>query len=168
MKTLAFIPARGGSRGIKNKNLIKINKKPLIKYTIDLVKKFKILDIFISSDSKKIINYCKNLGVEIHYKRPVKLSNSKTSMYKTVKHGLDWLKKRGKTYDNILLLQPTNPLRNKEDLQKILKLSKKKSLSSLASVTKIREHPSETIFLKNKKKEFLLKSKKKTNKKTGF
>ncbi len=126
MKTLAFIPARGGSRGIKNKNLIKINKKPLIKYTIDLVKKFKILDIFISSDSKKIINYCKNLGVEIHYKRPVKLSNSKTSMYKTVKHGLDWLKKRGKTYDNILLLQPTNPLRNKEDLQKILKLSKKK------------------------------------------
>ena len=75
MKILIFIPARGGSEGIKNKNLVKINKKPLIKFTIDLAKKIKKYDIFVSSDSKKIINYCKSLGVKINYVRPKKLQN---------------------------------------------------------------------------------------------
>ena len=61
MRTLIFIPARGGSEGIKNKNLIKINKTPLIKFTIDFAKKFKNHKILISSDSAKIISYCKKI-----------------------------------------------------------------------------------------------------------
>ena len=159
MKTLIFIPARGGSEGIKNKNLVKINKKPLIKFTIDLAKKIKKYDIFVSSDSKKIINYCKSLGVKIDYVRPKKIAKSTSSMYSAIKDALNWLKKRDKTYDNILILQPTNPLRTIADLNKIIKIFNKKKLLSLASVTKMREHPYECISLKGKEWSYLQKSK---------
>ena len=159
MKILIFIPARGGSEGIKNKNLVKINKKPLIKFTIDLAKKIKKYDIFVSSDSKKIINYCKSLGVKINYVRPKKIAKSTSSLYSAIMHALSWLKKRNKTYDNILILQPTNPLRTTIDLNKIIQIFKRKQLISLASVTKMREHPYECISLKDKRWTYLQKSK---------
>ena len=96
MKSLVFIPARGGSVGIKNKNLIKINNKPLIKYTLDVAKKIKNCDIFISTDSKKILNYCKKQGLHIDYLRPKSLSKSSTSMIDAVLHGINFLEKKKK------------------------------------------------------------------------
>ncbi|OUW24632.1 MAG: hypothetical protein CBD34_00295 [Rickettsiales bacterium TMED174] len=159
MKTLLFIPARGGSEGIKNKNLTKIKNKPLLKYTIDLAKNFKKFDTFISTDSKKIIKYCRSLGVKIDYVRPKKFAKATSSMYDTVIDALRWLEMNNKFYENILILQPTNPLRTKNEVNKILKIFKKKKLISLASVTKMREHPFECVFFKNKKWKFLQKSK---------
>jgi len=62
---LAVIPARGNSQRIKNKNLIKLNKKPLIYWTIKSALKSKyISDICVTSDSEKILNYCKNFDVK--------------------------------------------------------------------------------------------------------
>ena len=73
MKDLVFIPARAGSKGIKNKNLAKINNKPLIAHTIDFIKKIPNFIWFISTDGKKkIYNISKKLGFRFNYLRPKK------------------------------------------------------------------------------------------------
>ena len=161
MKILLFIPARGGSKGIKNKNLVRIKNKPLIKFTIDIAKKLKGYDIFISSDSKKIINYCKSLGVKVEYIRPRKISKSTSSIFETILDAIRWLEKKGLFYENILVLQPTNPLRSLKEIKKIINIYKKKKLVSLASITKMREHPYECIQIKDKKWKYLSEPKKK-------
>ena len=160
-ETLIFIPARGGSAGIKNKNLHKVKKKPLIKYTLDFSKKYRRLDKFISTDSQKIIKYCIKQGLRTEYIRPKKYASSTSSMRETLLDAIIWLEKRNITYNNVLILQPTNPLRNKKDLDRIFKIFKNKRLSSLASITQMREHPYECVVNKNKKWKFLQKSKKK-------
>ncbi len=159
MKILLFIPARGGSKGIKNKNLVRIKNKPLIKFTIDIAKKLKDYDIFISSDSKKIINYCKSLGVKVEYIRPKKFAKATSSIFETILDAIEWLEKKALFYENILILQPTSPLRSLKEIKKIINIYKKKKLVSLASVTKMREHPYECIYLKKKRWNFLQKSK---------
>ena len=94
MKILGFVPARGGSTGIPMKNLSKVNGKPLIKYTLEIGKKIdKNLRLFISSDSKKILQFCKMNGYHEAYMRPKKLSTSKSNVIDAILHGLDWLKK---------------------------------------------------------------------------
>ena len=96
MKILIIVPARAGSVGIKNKNLIKIYDKHLIEYTLDFIKKTKLKNVLISSDSKKILNLCKLKGFSTDYLRPKNISKSNTSMYTTVNHGLEWVKKKYK------------------------------------------------------------------------
>ena len=85
-KFVALIPARKGSKSIKNKNLYKISSKPLIHYTISASKKSKIFDqIFVSSDSKEILNYSENQNVST-IMRPKKYSNDFSSANDVVKH----------------------------------------------------------------------------------
>jgi CMP-N,N'-diacetyllegionaminic acid synthase len=65
MRILAFIPARGGSKGIPNKNIVLLNEKPLIYYTIDAAKSSRyITDIFLSSDDPEILRYSESLGIK--------------------------------------------------------------------------------------------------------
>ena len=95
MKILIFIPARGGSKGIKNKNLIKIGNKKLIDYTLDIAlninKNFKI---FLSTDNLSIIDHCKKKGLVTKYRRPKYLSGDKSNIIDAVNHGLKWLKQK--------------------------------------------------------------------------
>ena len=159
MKILVFIPARSGSVGIKNKNLIKINNKPLIKYTLDVAKKIKNAEIFISSDSKKIINYCKSEGINSKYIRPKKLSRSSTGMIETVLDGINFLEKNNFYYDTLILLQPSNPLRSIKILNLAIRQFFQSKKPSLVSVVKMREHPFECIELIKKNKWNYLKNK---------
>ena len=168
MRTLIFIPARGGSKGIKNKNLIRINKTPLIKFTIDFAKKFKQHKILMSSDSTKIISYCKKLKIKVNYKRPKHLATSRSGMRETVLDAINWLEKRKQFFDNVVILQPTNPLRKKSELDKMLKIFRDKKLESMASVTKMREHPFECVFSEKKKWRYLRKPKKRIIRRQDF
>lgn len=86
-KYLCVIPARAGSKGIKNKNFIKIKNKPLIQYSIDIAKKLKkYCDIVISSDAKRIKNICKKNNINFSGYRPKYLSKDKTKTYDVVKY----------------------------------------------------------------------------------
>ena len=93
MKILAFIPARAKSNRIKNKNMTLLNKKPLIYYTLNILKKIK-KDVFpfVSTDSKKIKKYCEKFGFQNEYLRPKYLSEDNSSMLKTLNHAIKWLK----------------------------------------------------------------------------
>tara|TARA_A100001011_G_scaffold399213_2_gene506806 strand:- start:1701 stop:2372 length:672 start_codon:yes stop_codon:yes gene_type:complete len=128
-KFIGFIPARGGSIRIPNKNLKLYKNKPLIFYSINASKKSKhISETVVFSNSKKINLKAKKYGAIINYKRPNNKSKSNTSMFETLDYFINKnnLKKK---YDYVVLLQPTSPLRNFKDIDNACKLilSKKKA-----------------------------------------
>ena len=112
-KILCIIPARGGSKGIKKKNIYPFLGRPLIYYTINFVKRLGFIDdLILSTDSHEILEYAKSLGVNSGYIRPVELAGPSISdqevIYDVV---INMINKYGKIYDLILYLQPTSPLR---------------------------------------------------------
>lgn len=139
MSILAIIPARGGSVGLKNKNMYRLNGKPLLSYTIEAAKKVKIIDrIIVSSDSKKILNFSKNNSVEA-IKRPKNISGSKSTTHEAIIHCLNFLKKKENYIPHIIIiLQPTSPLRNSKHINKAIKtFLKNKNATSLVSCVKV-------------------------------
>lgn len=139
MKFHAIILARGGSKGIKNKNLIKINKKPLIYWSIKaaLITK-KIEKVWVSSDDKKILDYSKKIGAHI-VKRPKILASDNSSSEDGWKHCIEEIKKREKI-DCVVALQATSPIRGKKDLQNGINLFSKNNCESLVSTSKRDAH----------------------------
>jgi CMP-N,N'-diacetyllegionaminic acid synthase len=157
MKFLAIIPAREGSEGLKNKNFKKLGVKPLIEYTINAAKKSKYLDKFlVSTNDKKIINYCKKNKVNFII-RPKRLCLSNSKTIDAINHTLDILKKKGYIPDFIVTLQPTSPFRNYKHIDNAIKLFKNNlSADSLVSCQKIphKFNPDSSYIIK---KNFFLK-----------
>jgi CMP-N-acetylneuraminic acid synthetase len=150
-KTLIVIPSRSGSKGIKNKNLKKISKKSLIEITSNFINKIKYIDKkIISTDSQKIKNMSKKLGFEI-INRPKIISGDRVSDYQVIKHALTILKKKNLVFDYLIYLQPTSPIRRKEDLIKNIKTVINNNFDSCWSVSKIDKkfHPLKILNIKN-------------------
>ena len=119
-KIIAIIPARGKSKSIKFKNLIKINNKSLIQICFETLKKNKYIDdIYCTTENSKIINHCKKIGLNF-IKRPDKLSSDNTNVYFAVSHALKKLKKLGKNFDIVLLAQPTSPFFSNKQIKLVL------------------------------------------------
>lgn len=162
MSYLFFVPARGGSKRIKNKNLIKINNNPLINYTLNICKRFKNIKTIISTDSKSIKYYCIKKGFSNIHDRPKNLSRDNTPMIDVILNYLNNLsKEKIKELKYIILLQPTSPLRTYFDVKNCLNHFKRKKLNSLASVSIMREHPYECVEIKKDKWDYLSEPKKK-------
>ena len=136
-KILGLILARGRSKGIKQKNITKLCGKPLIDWTINSALKSKRLtDIVLSTDSIKIAKIGKKLGAKVPFLRPLKYAQDKTSSVAAIEHAINWLRKKGKNYEFVTLLEPTSPLRDHNDIdQAILKIIRSKA-DSLVSVSK--------------------------------
>ena len=134
MKIVSIIPARGGSRGIPMKNLILLNKKPLLHYTVNASLNSSLINrTIVSTDDDKIANEARQIGAEV-IKRPKKLSTSKITIEPTIKHILDFLKNREKYVpDVIVLLQNTSPLRTTKHIDSALGLFKKYKYDSVLS-----------------------------------
>jgi CMP-N,N'-diacetyllegionaminic acid synthase len=143
MKIMAFIPGRGGSKGIPRKNLIPLAGKPLIQYTIEAARGSRhSLDLFISSDDLEIISFCRSLGVAVEYQRPPELAKDETPMVDAVVHALEWLREKNRPWPQaILLLQPTSPLRSAGDIDQAIDLFLAGDADSLVSVHRMTEHP---------------------------
>lgn len=128
--TLAIIPARGGSKGIKHKNLALLKNKPLIFYTIDAAKSASCIDeIIVSSDDDMILDYAKTQGIKT-LKRPVELALDDTTSDKVILHTLTIYK----SYENVILLQPTSPLRTAKHIDKAYEIFKNADANALISV----------------------------------
>ena len=137
-KILIIIPARGGSKGIKLKNLKKIIKKSLLEISIDFAKSLKITRyITVSSDHKKILEIAKRRKVYLT-KRTFKLSKDFVSDYDVIKHAVkDMEKKTNINFNIIVYLQPTSPFRKKKDIYFALEKVIKKKYDSSISVTPV-------------------------------
>ena len=120
-KIFAFIFARKNSKRVKNKNIRKINNIELINYTFNLAKKIKLIDkIFVSTDSKKIIDLAKKKKIN-YILRPKKLCTSGSSEILSWKHSIKFLEKKGEKFDYFLSLPSTSPLRNQVDIMNLIK-----------------------------------------------
>lgn len=147
MKVLAIIPARGGSKGIPKKNIVDLNGKPLICYTIEAAKKSKKIDkIFLSSDNNEIINIAKENGLNSNYIRPKDLSNDTAATSEAISHAIEWLKDtESYSPDIVMILQPTSPLRTSKDIDSAIEQFIESSKECLVSVNEMTEHPYECV-----------------------
>ena len=130
---ICLIPARSGSKGLKNKNIKPLNKVPLLMYPYKVANKCKFVkDIAVTSDSKKYLNFFEYKKV-FKILRPKKISQSKSIIYDVIIHALLSLQKN---YKYIVLLEPTSPLTSSKEIDKAIKLvkSKKNNISSVVSV----------------------------------
>ena len=104
-KILAIIPARGGSKGIKRKNLQKLSGKPLIVHTIIAAKKTKSINkIIVSTDDKEISRISQNNGAEVPFLRPKQISKDTSSTIEVIKHALKFLEKNQSYVPDIIIL----------------------------------------------------------------
>ncbi len=144
MKVIAIIPARAGSKGILAKNIVDLNGKPLISYTIEQALKVNIFDkIIVSTESMIIKKISEEWGANVPFLRSPSLSTDHAKTVDVVLEVLDTLlSKFGEKYDVVCLLQPTSPLRTLRDILNCVDLFNKKSPDSVVSLTRISEpHP---------------------------
>lgn len=152
-KIIGIILARGGSKGIKDKNIIKFGNKPLIKWTFDAAKKSKkISKLILSTDSKKIASLAKKNKIEVPFLRPKKLAGDKSKSIDAIEHAINFFKKQGVFFDYIVLLEPTSPLRTTLDIDKSINLMTRNKADSLVSVCRVDEINPSFLFKKKNKK----------------
>ena len=136
----AIILARGGSKGIKFKNLFKINNKPLIYWSIrDCLRSKKISSVWVSSDNLRILKYAKKYGAS-PILRPKKYAGDGSSSESAWLHAVNFLEAKNIAISNIVGIQPTSPLRNKKDLDIACKIFSKNKFDSLFSALSITDH----------------------------
>lgn len=148
MKVLGIIPARGGSKGVKKKNIHLINGKPLIEYTIEAAKKSKLLTEFVvSTDADDIIEVVKKLGAP-YLKRNKEISQDTTPIEPVI---FDVLEKLQNSFDVIILLQPTAPARTFDDIDNVIKMFlNDKELECVVSVVELDDiHPARMYHIKD-------------------
>ena len=134
-KILAIIPARAGSKRIKNKNLLKLYEEySLLDFSFNSLKNSKYIDKFIlSSDSKKILGLGKKIGFKNNILRPKKLASDKALSEDVILHVL---KKINQKFDIILLIQITSPLRTSKDIDVAIKKFIRNKYDTLISISK--------------------------------
>lgn len=137
-KILAVIPARGGSKGVKNKNIRDLAGQPLIAWTIIEAKKSKYIDrLILSSEDPHIIEVAKKYGCEVPFVRPMELAQDNTPGIDPVLHAIQEIP----GYDYVLLLQPTSPLRTVDDIDACLEKCDQAQAPACVSFKEAEESP---------------------------
>ena len=157
-RVLVVIPARGGSKGIKLKNLRKINSISLIGLVGNCVKEIKNIDkIVLSSDHDGIAKEAKRYGIEVPFKRPKELSGDRISDWQVLNHALTAMEKiESKIFDIVIMLQPTSPLRKPFHIEKTLNHLIENNFDSVWTISKTdsKYHPKKQLILKDKEFDF--------------
>lgn len=150
IKILGVVPARAGSVGLKNKNILKINRKSLVERAIDVgLKSKRINKVIVTTDSKKIINIAKKKKIEC-IDRPKNLCRSSSKIYDVLIHALNFLKKKKFLFDYLVCLQPTTPLKTSKMIDEGIKKILYHNADSLVSVYKVEDnHPARMYKITN-------------------
>ena len=143
MRIICIIIARGGSKSILNKNIINLNKKPLLAWTINQVLNSKIkLDLWVSSDSERILKTAKNYGAKI-IKRPLKFAKDNSSSEEAWLHAIKYIEKVRNIkldYNDVIIApQVTSPIRNSKDFKDALHQFIKEKADSMFTANKLND-----------------------------
>jgi CMP-N-acetylneuraminic acid synthetase len=140
---IGVVPARSGSKGIKNKNFLKINKKNIVKIACDIAIQIKeIQSVIVSSDSSTILDLAPENKKIFKIKRSKYLAKDETPMLPVLKNAiLNYEKSKNKRVDAVIIFDPTAPLRLKKDIIKGITLFKKKKPDLLVSVHECQHNP---------------------------
>jgi CMP-N-acetylneuraminic acid synthetase len=133
---LAVVPARAGSKGLPNKNILPLRGRPLISYSIEAGKRSKYIDeVVVSTDSAKIAFFAKKFGAKVPFMRPKELATDSAKSVDMLLHTVLFYKRVLKRkFDYLVLLQPTSPLRSFRDVDSAIELLLKKCANSVISV----------------------------------
>ena len=139
---IALIPARSGSKSIKDKNLIELGGRPLIAWSIETALACKKIDkVIVSTDSWKYAKLAEKYGAEVPFLRPKKIATDTSPVIETIRHAVFELEKKGDKIDIIVLLQPTSPFRRVKDIDKSLKMIKQPNTDSVVGVCEAEHNP---------------------------
>ena len=142
MKNIAIIPARSGSKGLKDKNIKLLNGKPLMAYTIEAaLKSEQFDDVMVSTDSEKYAEIAKSFGAKVPFLRSAETSTDKASSWDTVAEVLGRYAENGQTFETLCLLQPTSPFRTAEDIKNAYELYNSKADFAVISVCEAEHSP---------------------------
>ena len=152
---LAFIPARSGSKGVPNKNIRKIGGVPLLEFSVfcacEAMAQGYISDVLVSTDSVEYLDLLSQYNIVKDYLRPPDLAGDKSPTVDAVRHALDWCEeKRSKSYDAVLILQPTAPFRTPEHIKDCIELLRANPDATCVAGVKLLEdqHPLRVYKLK--------------------
>lgn len=137
-KFLAIIPARGGSKRLPRKNVLELEGKPLIAWTIEAAIQSKYIDkILVTSDDKEILDAAEKLAVD-SIVRPAELANDSATTFDAIKHAIE---NTAGDYDYIVLLQPTSPFRASIHIDEAIELLFEKRSEAIVSVSEVEHSP---------------------------
>mgnify|MGYP001193959531 CR=1 FL=1 len=137
MERIALIPARGGSKGIPRKNIKLFNEKPLIYWTIKTALESNFLDrVIVSTEDEEIADIARSFSAEVPFMRPASLADDKSQSIDVVLHALQNIP----NVSDVLLLQPTSPLRRKYDIDQIFEIRSKFKSDSAVSISLSKEN----------------------------
>ena len=141
-KSIAVIPARGGSKGVPGKNIKLLYDKPLIAYTIEAAIQSQRFDhVIVSTDSKEIAEVSQKWGADIPFLRPDYLSGDAVSSDDVILHALEYYEMQGINFDIVCKLQPTSPLRTSEHIKEAFNLLYEKDSDYVVSVCECEHSP---------------------------
>ena len=149
-RIITIIPARGGSKGLPRKNIRLLAGKPLIAWTIEQAKNSKYIDnIVVSTEDEEIAENSKKYGAEVPFLRPKELARDDTPTIDVIMHAINWFEERGEYFDIVVLLEPTSPLRDIEDIDKCVEIlignPKAKAIISVAQLES--SHPEFNVVI---------------------
>ena len=149
---IALIPARGGSKSIKKKNIAKLGEYPLIYYTIDIARKSELINrTIVSTDDQEIKDVSLSFNAEVPFMRPKEIAGDTTGDFEVVYHLLNWLQDHDQIIpDSIIYLRPDFPFRQVSTLNRAIETyMKDKKADGLRSVQKSKELPYKTWLVEN-------------------
>lgn len=142
MKRIAIIPARCGSKGLKDKNIKLLNGKPLVAYSIECALQSNKFDkVFVSTDSPEYANIAVEYGADASFLRSEKNATDSADSWAVIREVINKFKALGNFYDEIMLLQATSPLRQPQDIVNALNLFYEKEANAVVSLTECDHSP---------------------------
>ncbi|MDE5698274.1 MAG: acylneuraminate cytidylyltransferase family protein, partial [Lachnospiraceae bacterium] len=146
MRNLAVIPARSGSKGLKDKNIRKLNGKHLIGYSIEAAIRSGLFDcVHVSTDNSEYGEIAMRYGADVSFLRTAELSADTADTWDMARYVVNTFRKMGRDFDRITVLQPTSPLRTEEDIRNAYRMFEEKNAESVISVCEVNHSP---LFMK--------------------
>jgi N-acylneuraminate cytidylyltransferase/CMP-N,N'-diacetyllegionaminic acid synthase len=143
LSVLAIVPARGGSKGVPRKNVRLVAGRPLVAWTIDAALGARSVGrVVVSTDDAEIAEVARRCGAEVPVLRPAELARDDTPGVEPALHIVEWLDaNEGYRPENVVLLQPTSPLRTAGDIEDAVRLMEARGESAIVGVTPVTTHP---------------------------
>lgn len=143
---IAIIPARGGSKGLPGKNIKELCGKPLIAWSIEAGLGCQYIDeLMVTTDSEEIARIARLYGASVPFLRPAELASDTATSFDAIKHTIDFYESDlHKQFDYVILLEPTSPLREKGDIDRMIEkiISMEDQFDAIVSLGEVHEHPS--------------------------
>ena len=142
MRNIAVIPARSGSKGLPDKNIRLVNGKPLLAYTVEAALDSGCFDVVhVSTDSEMYADIARTYGADVPFLRSAELASDTANTWDAVREVLKRYAEMGKTFETVMLMQPTTPLRTGEDVKAAYKLMNEKKAKSVIAVCEVDHSP---------------------------